>query len=297
MLAERPRSADEPGEELLDLEREGRRTVDRRVRLEPPAPSTWSAGHGAQRQGQADDRLGVGDARRRRSVGRHVAERHPLDRHVLLLEALAVGGAPRSGRWPGRRRSARRRSPASCGTRPGASSRPACEPDLLDQLPRRGDLGRLAGDVALAGGDLEQLARRARPGTGAPARPCSSSSQSGTTDTAPGWRTTSRSKRRAVGGLERAPGPPRSIDPGVDRSARRPARKPGGSTPAGSRQGADSATARRVVEVEQVRVAALGPAERGADELAEQRGGPVGPALELGMGLGADPERVARRAR
>jgi hypothetical protein len=30
-----------------------------------------------------------------------------------------------------------------------------------------------------------------------------------------------------------------------------------------------------------------------ADQLAEQRVGPVGPALELGVRLGTDPERVA----
>ena len=38
-------------------------------------------------------------------------------------------------------------------------------------------------------------------------------------------------------------------------------------------------------------------ASGGADELAEQRRRPVGPALELGVGLGADPERVRRAAR
>jgi hypothetical protein len=47
------------------------------------------------------------------------------------------------------------------------------------------------------------------------------------------------------------------------------------------------------VEVGQVRVAALGTGQRGADELPEQRGGTLGPALELRMGLGAHPERMA----
>ena len=37
--------------------------------------------------------------------------------------------------------------------------------------------------------------------------------------------------------------------------------------------------------------------QRGADELAEQRVRPVGAALELGVGLRADPERVVGRAR
>ena len=46
----------------------------------------------------------------------------------------------------------------------------------------------------------------------------------------------------------------------------------------------------QLVAQEQVRVAALGSRQRGADELAEQRGRAVGAALELGMGLRADPE-------
>src|SRR5882724_532328 len=44
---------------------------------------------------------------------------------------------------------------------------------------------------------------------------------------------------------------------------------------------------------EQMRVAALGARKRRADELPEQRRRPVGPALELGVCLRADPERVA----
>src|SRR5436309_7686659 len=47
------------------------------------------------------------------------------------------------------------------------------------------------------------------------------------------------------------------------------------------------------VQRDQPRLAALGPDERGADQLAEERMGAVGPALELGVGLGADPEGVA----
>ena len=49
----------------------------------------------------------------------------------------------------------------------------------------------------------------------------------------------------------------------------------------------------RAVQREEVGRPGLGPLEGRADELAEQRGRPVGPALELGMGLRADPERVA----
>ena len=43
---------------------------------------------------------------------------------------------------------------------------------------------------------------------------------------------------------------------------------------------------------EQMRVASFGPGERGADELAKQRRRAIGPALELGMRLRPDPERV-----
>src|SRR4051812_37979868 len=48
-----------------------------------------------------------------------------------------------------------------------------------------------------------------------------------------------------------------------------------------------------LVAEEQVRVPPLGPGQRCADELAEQRCRPVGPALELGVRLGTDPERMA----
>ena len=46
------------------------------------------------------------------------------------------------------------------------------------------------------------------------------------------------------------------------------------------------------IEVEQVRLAPLGPVERRRHQFTEQGVGPVGSALELGVGLGADPERV-----
>ena len=41
-----------------------------------------------------------------------------------------------------------------------------------------------------------------------------------------------------------------------------------------------------------MRLAPFGPVQRRGHQIPEQRVGPVGPALELGMGLGADPERV-----
>ena len=74
--------------------------------------------------------------------------------------------------------------------------------------------------------------------------------------------------------------------------------RPGGAPP--PRRGGSPAPARRLgdgVEVEQVRLAALGPLERRRHQLAEERVGPVGPALELGVGLGRHPERVVRAAR
>ena len=46
-------------------------------------------------------------------------------------------------------------------------------------------------------------------------------------------------------------------------------------------------------DVDQVRVASLGPGQGGAHQLAEERVGLVGSALELRVGLRADPERVA----
>ena len=45
--------------------------------------------------------------------------------------------------------------------------------------------------------------------------------------------------------------------------------------------------------LEEVRGPALGPGQRGTDELAEQRVRVGRTALELGMGLGADPEGMA----
>src|SRR5438552_6238318 len=44
------------------------------------------------------------------------------------------------------------------------------------------------------------------------------------------------------------------------------------------------------LEVEQAGCPPLGPAQRGADELAEEGVGAIGAALELGVGLRADPE-------
>src|SRR5215212_7138341 len=65
-------------------------------------------------------------------------------------------------------------------------------------------------------------------------------------------------------------------------------RNPSSPTSRGSAPG----DGHRRVEVEQAGATALGPLERRPQEVPEQRGGAVGPALELRVGLGADPERV-----
>jgi hypothetical protein len=49
------------------------------------------------------------------------------------------------------------------------------------------------------------------------------------------------------------------------------------------------------VELDEVRLATLGPVHRRADQLAEEGVGPFRPALELRMGLGAHPEGVTRK--
>src|SRR5947208_16013236 len=54
-----------------------------------------------------------------------------------------------------------------------------------------------------------------------------------------------------------------------------------------------SGTWRNRVNLEQSRLAALGPGQGCPDQVPEQRVGTVGTALELGVGLGADPERMA----
>src|SRR5438309_8652773 len=96
------------------------------------------------------------------------------------------------------------------------------------------------------------------------------SSTTGTIDAAPGWRTTSR------------------VNSSPDGSAKVPTatviRLP--------RWTSRSASLRNRLNLDEPRCPALGPDERGPHQLAEQWMGPVGPALELGMGLRADPGRV-----
>src|SRR5437870_4840669 len=97
------------------------------------------------------------------------------------------------------------------------------------------------------------------------------SSTTGTIDTAPGWWTSSRSNS-SPSGSAKVPTPTEIRWP-----------------PKTSR----SASLRNGVKLQQARTPALGPGQSGAHQLPEQGVGAVGPALELGMGLSADPERVA----
>ena len=89
--------------------------------------------------------------------------------------------------------------------------------------------------------------------------------------------------------------------PWIRRSPR--GRKSGALTPGGP---ARPATGHRrpvdctEVEIDEPRLAALGALDGRREQLAEERVGTVRPALELGVGLGPDPERVvgvARRTR
>ena len=191
-----------------------------------------------------------------------------------------IGTSVRSARRT--RTSARRRSPASCRTRPAARAglrrgrppRPARVRAVVS--------GGSPSHVALAGGDLEQVAVE----RGAVlAHQHDSSSISGTTETAPGWCTTSRSNG-SPSGPTNVPTPSEITAPSKT--------SPRWIVRVADRLGDSTRSAPAVaVELDEVRVAALGPAQGGADELAEQRRRPVGAALELGVGLGADPERVA----
>src|SRR5439155_13222082 len=99
------------------------------------------------------------------------------------------------------------------------------------------------------------------------------SSMTGTIDAAPGWCTRSR------------------VNSSPDGSANVPTatviRLP--------RWTSRSASLRNRLNLDEPWRPALGTGERGTHQLAEQRMGPVGPALELGMGLRADPERMARQ--
>ena len=99
-------------------------------------------------------------------------------------------------------------------------------------------------------------------------------------------------ERRAVGRLERGRPRPARCGPDGPRARRRAgSRRPRPVTPPARWPAPRRSLGGRPLEGD-VRVAALGPRQRRRDQLAEQRVGPVGPALELGVGLGADVERM-----
>src|SRR5439155_9032234 len=100
------------------------------------------------------------------------------------------------------------------------------------------------------------------------ASPCSIT---GTTETAPGWWTMSRSNSLPSGATN----------------------VPTATLISGPRWTIRSERFWNPVNVDEPRGAAFGPGQRSADQRPEQRMGPVGSALELGVGLGADPEDVA----
>src|SRR3954454_24421538 len=110
------------------------------------------------------------------------------------------------------------------------------------------------------------------------------SSSNGTTDTAPGWCTRTRSNSVPSG----ATNVPTAVEITWPRWISRSLTLPNPVTKSGQADGRYE----DLVAQKQMRIPALGPRERGSDELAEQRCRSIGPALELRMGLRADPERV-----
>ena len=186
--------------------------------------------------------------------------------------------------------------PADGGTRAGARARrPGSRPPRPAPAAAV-SAGGLTLDVAHARRDLEQISVEGGAVLVAPARSTalpSASKSSGTTATAPG-----DARRRARSAHRRAPRTSAATSDQIPqrwmvRSPRRrnPTR---GVTPRSCRRARRTVGTGRhgVTERQEVRVASLAARQRGADELAEERVGPVGTALELGVGLRADPERV-----
>ena len=187
---------------------------------------------------------------------------------------------PPGGRWAPASGPRARYSQVSSSVKPGRVVEagqqvepPGPAPDLLGQLPGGGDLGRLAVHVALAGrhssSSPSTAARYWRTISTVP------SAVSGTTTTAPGMVHDVPLELLAVRALEVGPRPPGSASRGRPRSRRAygtPAR-PSTSSSRGARPSA------------RCRAAPTRPANSGW--------GLSGPALELRVGLGADPEGVA----
>ena len=108
------------------------------------------------------------------------------------------------------------------------------------------------------------------------------SASTGTIVTAPGWCTMKRSKDSPSGARISAC-PTVKIQP--RNTSTSDTRRNGG-------RGVWHGDLGHAIEVEQVRLAPLRPVERGRHQFTEQGVGPIRSALELGVSLGADPERV-----
>ena len=197
-----------------------------------------------------------------------VVERELLDGHVLLLDPLQV--VVGTGR-----RSVARKTRTRSSLKPGElwNSAQQLEPagreaDLLGQLAAGGLLGRLAVDVADAGRDLEQQPVERGPVLAHQRHPAVVEQRHhrdrarmvhdvaleggavGTREGADGQRDDLALVDRPLGDAGEPATLRRSAARAADRSRRR-----GGLA----------------LELDEVRVAALGPGQRGADELAEQR--------------------------
>ena len=177
----------------------------------------------------------------------------------------------------------------SCGTRTAARACPAASPTSSASSRAGRRLGRLAVDVAHAGRDLEQLARRAagRYWRTSTTDGCRRVEQQGHDGDGARVAHDVAVERRAVGRLEACRPRRARCGPGGS-SARRARRKPRRHRPARRR-------ARRPARARSNGMCGLRPSARASAAPMSSRNsgcGPVGPALELGVGLGADPERV-----
>ena len=157
-------------------------------------------------------------------------------------------------------------------------------PDLLLELAVRGHRGGLARRRRACRRAPRAARGRRRRATGA--RAIASSSITGTTTTAPGWWTTCRSNSSPSGS-----GRARATPTGSRRRGAARSRRPGTRGWSVTRL-----LAGRVVDRQrQARQTTLGPVAGRLHERGEQRVRAVGAALELGVGLGADEERVTRQ--
>ena len=220
---------------------------------------------GNEREG--DDRLGVGD-RAAGDQAEEIGEGYPLDGHVLLLRALPIDSDLReAGRQedhsvlvgePGR--VVHLGENLECST---------SEARLLRELAPAVPSSPSPATSRMPGGDLEEPIVDGGPELAHTDHVAVVGH--GITATQPGWCTTSRS----------------NVAPSGPRTRRRR-----GS----ARALVEDALAERLED----RGVAAQPAtalQRGSDKPGEQRMRTVRPALELGVGLRPDPERVVRRAR